>query len=63
MLVGSVVGHQGLDSLDIDTLAGETAGAQLDVEEADEVIEVLRNGNSIGNGFERESSGRGLWRR
>lgn len=48
VLVGGVVGHQGLDSLDIDTLAGETVGAQLDMEEADEVVEILGNGNRTG---------------
>lgn len=51
VLVGGVAGHQGLNSLDIDTLAGETVGAQFNVKETDEVVEILGNGNRIGDGL------------
>lgn len=68
LLVGGVVGHQGLDSFDIDTLTGQAAGAQLNVEEADEVVEVLGNrnrifGSRIRSCLGQERSDRGLWRR
>lgn len=45
--VGGVVGHDLLDSLDINLFAVESVGAELLVEESDKLVKVLRDGNTV----------------